>query len=235
MRLGMTKIIGIVGGVGPQATQYIYSNIIKYAQKRYGAHDNDDYPRVLIDSVPVPDFISNTNKIDSAKAMLIKSVQGMAKAGATRLCIASNTIHILLEELKASTDVPFISMVEQVANYCQLKNFRKVGLLGTPVLIHSQLYEHALTDYNIDIVRPTEDEIALSDKIIRSVLAGKTAHKHKQGYINALQNLFDRGSQAIILGCTELPLAINYEALGNRTISSDEILAKAVVDYYYSE
>ena len=65
------------------------------------------------------------------------------------------------------------------------------------------------------------------------MLAGKKEFSKKQAYIDALNDLFDRGSQAIILGCTELPLAINYEALGNRTISSDEVLAEGLVDYYY--
>ena len=65
-------------------------------------------------------------------------------------------------------------------------------------------------------------------------MAGEKNYDKKQEYIKTLNDLFSRGSQAIILGCTELPLAINYEALGNRTISSDEVLAEGIVDYYYS-
>ena len=56
----------------------------------------------------------------------------------------------------------------------------------------------------------------------------------KQQYIGVLNDLFSKGSEAIILGCTELPLAANYEVLGNRTINSDEVLAEGIVDYYYS-
>src|SRR3989344_3894093 len=85
------KKIGILGGVGPQATQFIYGKIIELSQSKYGAKNNNDYPQILIESVPVPDFISDTSQIETAKAMLIKSVQSLTNAGATRLCIGSNT------------------------------------------------------------------------------------------------------------------------------------------------
>ncbi len=228
------KKIGIIGGVGPQATQFIYERIIEFSQTKYGARNNNDYPRVVIESVPVPDFISDTTQIDIAKNMLIEAVQGLEKAGATRLCIGSNTVHILLDDLKKATNIEFISMIELVAQKCLTQGFKKVGILGTPVLLKSGIYKHELEKHNIELILPTEEEIAVADSIIRHVLAGQKVYDKKQEYINTLNDLFDRGSQAIILGCTELPLAINYEALGNRTISSDEVLAEGIVDYYYS-
>ena len=227
------KKIGIIGGVGPQATQFIYGKIIEFSQSKYKAKNNNDYPRILIESVPVPDFISDTTQIEVAKRMLIESAQSLTKAGATRLCIGSNTVHVLLEELKKCTEVKFISMIELVAEKCDTHGFKKVGLLGTPVLIKSGLYEKELEKHGIETVLPTEDEISVADSIIRNVLAGQKSFDKKQEYINALNDLFSRGAQSIILGCTELPLAINYEALGNKTISSDEVLAEGIVDYYY--
>ena len=230
-----TKKIGIIGGVGPQSTQYIYSKIIEFSQLKYGAANNSDYPQILIESVPVPDFISDTAHVENAKEMLIKSAQSLAKAGATRLCIGSNTVHILLDELQNSTDIEFISMIELVAKKCVNHGLHKVGLLGTPVLVKSGLYEHALNRQNVEVVLPTESEIEISDSIIRGVIAGQKSFNRKQEYIGALNDLFGRGAETIILGCTELPMAINYEALGDRTISSDEVLAEGIVDYYYSD
>lgn len=223
----------MIGGVGPQATQFIYGKIIEFSQSKYGVKNNDDYPHIVIESVPVPDFISDTNQIGVAKRMLVKSVQSLAKAGATRLCIGSNTVHILLEELKKSTGVKFISMIELVAKECVERGFTKVGLLGTPVLIKSGLYKQELKKRGIELVLPTENEIKIADNIIRDVLAGKKSFDKKKEYVRTLNDLFKRGAQAIILGCTELPLAMNYEALGNRIISSGEVLAEGVANYYY--
>ena len=227
------KKIGILGGVGPQATQFIYGKILELSQSKYGAKNNNDYPQMIIESVPIPDFISDTSQIEIAKEMLIKSTQSLTAAGATRICVASNTVHILLDELQSTTEVGFISMIELVAKKCVERGLKKVGLLGTPVLIKSGLYDQGLKRNGVALILPTQNEVAVADSIIRAVLAGQKTFDKKQEYIGILNDLLNRGAQAIILGCTELPLAINYEALGNKTISSDEVLAEGIVDYYY--
>ncbi len=228
-----SKKIGIIGGVGPQSTDFIYEKIIEFSQKDYNARDNSDYPRLSIESVPVPDFISNKDNIEAAKKMLMDASSSLTNGGATRLCIGSNTVHILLEELQKNTSVPFISMIELVANECEKNGFKKVGVLGTPVLVNSNLYQDALQKRGIDPVLPTDQQLGTVETIIRNVIAGKSNDESKSAYIEVLNDLFSRGADAIILGCTELPLAVNYEALGNRTLNSDEILARGIVDYYY--
>jgi len=228
------KKIGIVGGVGPQATKFIYEKIIELSQSKYKAKNNNDYPHIIIESLPIPDFISDKNQIEVAKKMLVESIQSLTKGGATRLCLGSNTVHILLDELRKTTEIKFISMIELVARKCVENGFLKVGLFGTSVLLQSGLYKKELEKNNIELILPNKEEIEISDSIIRDVLAGRKISK-KQEYIKALNDVFKKGAQAIILGCTELPLIINYEALGNRIISSDEVLAEGIVDYYYSE
>ncbi len=229
------KKIGIIGGVGPQSTDFIYQKIIQFSQSKYNAKDNADYPRLVIESVPVPDFISNKDHIKVAQEMLISATKSLANAGATRLCIGSNTVHILLEELKEQTEVPFISMIELVANKCVNSGFKKVGVLGTPVLIQSGIYTKELKKNNIEVITPSEEQLKIVEDIIRHVIAGFKSEDKKQAYIGVLNDLFSKGADAIILGCTELPLAVNYEALGNRTINSDEVLAEGIVNYYYAQ
>jgi len=227
------KKIGIIGGIGPQATGALYKKIIELAQTKYKAKNNNDFPRILIESVPIPDFISNTEKIDEAKEMLIEATKILTKAGATKLCIASNTVHLLLEDLKNETNVEFISMIELVAQKCDKLNFKRVGLLGSPVTLNSGLYNKELEKHRIETILPTDNQKAIIDKIIRCILAGQTNKSEREEYIDILNSLFDRGADGIILACTELPLAINYEALGNKIIDSMEVLAEGLVDYYY--
>lgn len=229
------KKIGVIGGVGPQSTDFIYEKIIEFSQTQHNAKNNSDFPRILIDSVPVPDFISNKDNILTAETMLIESTRTLTAAGATRLCIGSNTVHILLEKLKSQTDVPFISMIDLVADECKNRGFKKVGLLGTPVLINSGLYQQALEIKGITTILPTEEQLRIVETIIRHVIAGTRSADSKSEYIAVLNSMFEQGADAIILGCTELPLAVNYEALGNRALNSDEILARGIVNYYYSD
>ncbi|MDO8619422.1 MAG: amino acid racemase [Candidatus Daviesbacteria bacterium] len=230
----INKKIGMIGGVGPQSTDFIYEKIIDFSQSKYNAKNNSDYPRLVIESVPVPDFISDKAHIEEAKEMLIEAVKSLSAAGATRLCIGSNTVHVLLEELKEHTEIPFISMIELVAKKCVKNGFRKIGILGTPVLINSNLYSKELEKNNIEVITPSQEQLEIVESIIRHVIAGSKNEEKKQQYIRVLNDLFSKGSEAIILGCTELPLAVNYEVLGNRTINSDEVLAEGIVDYYYS-
>lgn len=228
------KIIGIIGGVGPQATQLIYERIIYYAQNKYNAKNNDDFPHLVIESVPIPDFISNTKKIEVAEKMLIESTKRLTNVGVSYVAIASNTVHILLTKLQKSTNVPFISIIDLVTKQCRKLKYKKVGLLGSPILVKSGLYAKELSKYGITIELPTMEEVHISEKIIRHVLAGTTNEVDKIQYINMLNDFYSRGCETIILGCTELPLAINYEALGNKTISSDDLLAETITDYYYN-
>jgi aspartate racemase len=228
------KKIGILGGVGPQATAYIYQSIIKQANKGHDAVNNDDYPYVVVASVPVPDFISDKTNLPKAKDMLIEAAKGLVKSGCDVLCIGSNTVHILLEEIKQAVDTPFLSMIELVAQECKDAVYKRVALLGTPVLIKSGLYKEELDKYGIELITPTDEQEAVCDEVIRRTIANKPIDDIKSKYVEVLNDMFEAGADTIILGCTELPMVLNYEALGRRVISSDEVLAKGITEYYYS-
>ena len=228
------KKIGIIGGVGPQSTDYIYEKIIQFSQTKYNAKDNADYPRLVIESVTVPDFNSNKDNIEVAKEMLINAVKSLSNSGVTRLCIGSNTVHILLEELQENTKVPFISMIELVVIKCIKMGFKKVGILGTPILVNSNLYQKTLEKNGIEAIIPSNEQLKIVEDIIRDVIAGTKNEDNKKAYVKVVSDLLSKNCDGIILGCTELPLAVDYEALGNKTINSDKVLAEGIVDYYYT-
>lgn len=228
------KKIGIIGGVGPQATAFIYQKIIASAQTNHNATNNNDYPDVLIASVPVPDFISSKDHLDNAKQMLIEAAKGLERAGCQALCIGSNTVHILLNDLEKEVSIPFISMVELVAERCEVLGYRKVALLGTPVLLSSGLYDSALEKRDIELLKPDEEQTETCDTVIRSVIAGSKKIPARKEYVEVLTSMFDQKADGIILGCTELPLVLDYEVLGKRVLSSDEILADGITDFCYS-
>ncbi|OGH18783.1 MAG: hypothetical protein A2770_04720 [Candidatus Levybacteria bacterium RIFCSPHIGHO2_01_FULL_38_12] len=227
------KTIGIIGGVGPQATQYLYGKIIEFAQSKYNAVNNDDFPHVIIESLPIPDFISDKSKVPLALEMLKDSVARFSASNVSRVCIASNTVHILLSEIQKDSNLEFISMIELVSDKCALYGYKKVGLLGTPVLTESELYNKTLSSRNIELLTPQKEELQVVEEIIRGVIAGNNQNIDKGKYVALINKLFDQGAEAIILGCTELPLAVDYTVLGKRVINSDEVLAEGIVDYYY--
>ncbi len=227
------KCIGILGGVGPQATAFIYQQLIEVAQTHHGAKNNNDYPDVMIASIPVPDFISSDEHLEQAKQMLIEAAKGLELAGCDALCIGSNTVHILLDNLQKEVDIPFISMVELVADRCKELGYAKVALLGTPILLASRIYEEALNAQNITLIKPNDQQIETCDTVIRSVIAGSSEIPSRIEYVEVLSSMFDQGVDGIILGCTELPLVFDYEVLGKRVLSSDVILAHGMAEFCY--
>lgn len=228
------KKVGIIGGVGPQSTNFIYRKIIEFSQSKYGAKNNNDYPYLIFESLPIPDFIGDKKHISEAKEMVIKSARILENAGATKLAIASNTVHLLIDELRNHVKIDFISVIEEVSKKVAKLKIKTVGLLGSPVLIKSGIYEKELKKYGVNLVLPNKKQLEISESIIRDVLAGVNNIFLKKEYISLLHSMYDYGAKNIILGCTELPQAINYEALNGKTIDSDEVLAEAIVDYYYS-
>ena len=227
------KRLGIIGGVGPQATAFIFERIIEAAQNNFGAINNEDYPDLRIATVPVPDFISDEKNIEPAKRMLIEAAKSLEASGCEALVIASNTVHILIDDLRKEVAIPFISMVELVSDRCKELGLHKVALLGTPILLKSGLYDEQLSARGIELVKPSPEQIEICDSVIRSVIAGSKDVANRKEYVDVLSSMFDQGADAIILGCTELPLVLNYEVLGKRIISSDTVLAEGITAFCY--
>jgi aspartate racemase len=136
--------IGILGGMGPQASAKLYTLLIDGVKAYTPAAVDDDYPEIVIFSVPVPNFISNKNKLNEAKQMLIKRAQLLEKAGCVVNGIACNTAHILLPDIQIKTIVQFLSIPELVANKIKLAGYKRVGLLATPTTLESNIYDQAL-------------------------------------------------------------------------------------------
>lgn len=227
------KTIGIIGGVGPQASHYLYGKVMELVQTKYGARNNDDFPQLFLASVPVPDFISSKKSISLAMKMFAKVINDFNRIQVDYLAIVSNTVHLLLSEFEKLTQIPFISMVEAVVNKVGQDKRKKVGVLGSPMAKKHGLYRKLLAQKGIKAVYPSNQEEEKVEQMIRAVIAGTNNGSLKKAYVYALNNLFDQGAQAIILACTELPLAINYEAIKTKVYNSMDILAEKIVDAYY--
>ena len=229
------KTVGIIGGVGPQASCYLYDKIMKLAQLKYKAVNNDDFPQLLLYSVPVPDFISNKDNILKAMVMFEKVIADFETIGVDFIVIGSNTVHLLIDDFKKLTKIKFISMIDAVVDRVVRDKRKKVGLVSSSTTVKSGLYKKPLSKVEIELIVPDKKGIYKVEAIMRAVLAGSNSSKLKKDYIKTLSNLFDKGAEAIILGCTELPLAINYEAINDRVYNSMDILAEKIVDCYYEK
>ena len=228
----MKKIIGIIGGMGPQASSEFYRLLIARAHEAYGARDNCDYPEILLDSVPVPDFLSDTQKTEEAAQMLEDRVERLTAYGVSMMTMSCNTACILRDRLQEKTSVPIISIVEEVVRQV-VKNDHRVLLLASPTSLRLGLYQLALARYGISYVVPKVRDYHELEHIIRAVINGKDRGILMQKLVRLTDRYVGNDDiRGIILGCTELPLVfpINYRL---PVYSSLSILAEAVLKRYY--
>lgn len=226
------KAIGILGGMGPEASVYMYKTLIEFSIKYFGAKDNQDFPEIVLDSVPVPDFISSDKYRIEAKKMLIKRVKRFNQKDFLCLSIACNTAHILFDDLQKISKVPFVSMIEEVAKSVSKTNAKKVGIIATPSTIKFKLYQRAFEKRSIESIIPTDVQIKSLNKIIRNVIAGKIFKSDTKKLFVIANSLKRDGAESIILGCTEIPLVFT-KSFSLPVLNSVEILSMALLRKYY--
>lgn len=225
--------IGILGGMGPQASNKLYELLIKGTQNYTPAAVDDDYPEIVLLNVPVPNFISDKSELPNAKQMLIERTKLLEQAGCTVNGIACNTAHILLPELQAATKVPFLAIPKLVATKIKTAGYKRVGLLATPTTLNSTLYDEALAGV-AEIVRPDTTFAEEIERYIYKQLNDTLTERERQQFRRQVKTFKEANNlDTIILGCTELPLV--YGAVDtDSVIDTLQVLADELLKEYFT-
>lgn len=228
------QMIGVIGGMGPQASAEFYRLLIDGARHRYGARDNDEYPEILIDSVPVPDFLSNTEQMEVAAVMLEDRVRRLTQFGATTITMACNTACILVDRLEKQTPARFISVVDEVVRSV-VRDQHSVLLLASPTSLRLGLYQLQFAHFGIKFVVPETKDFPEIEYIIRGVIEGEKRERLLHKLVKLTERYVETNSVGgIVLGCTELPLVFptHYRL---PVYSSLSILAECILKRYYTK
>lgn len=226
------KAVCILGGMGPSASAYLYQTLIKISIAEYGVKNNDQFPEIILDSVPVPDFISDDKNREKALKMLQERVNKLKILSINSFSIACNTAHILLPQLLKLTTIPFISMIDEVVRVVENDKLKKIGLISTPSTLKYGLYQTKLQEKKIAVIMP--EQIHELEKIIRRVIKGEILLADQVLLRNIANTMKKQGAKGIILGCTELPLVFPKE-YSLPVYNSVEILARALLRKYYQQ
>ena len=184
--------------------------------------------------MPVPDFISSDERQDEALEILKKRVTEINKLDPLIIAIACNTAHILLNNLQKASHAPFISMIDETVKVVNRDALKSVGLLGTPSTIKSNIYQDAFKKINIPTITVNGKAMDKLENIIRNVIAGKIDHEDQLTLKQMSDELVDKGAQAIVLGCTELPLLFPKK-YKKKVYNSSEILCEVMLKKYYNQ
>lgn len=218
--------------MGPQASAKLLEVLIDMCTKDFGVRNETDFPEIILDSIPAPDFISNKRNVGITLNILATRVKSLEIFNPICFGIACNTAHLLLNDLQSKTKIPFISIIDEVVNQVSCSKIDRIGVLATPVTINSDLYQKALGKQKISVVTPSKADQKIVEKVIRNILAGKTDDVDKQRLVLISETLEKKGAQGIILGCTELPL-IFPKRFSLPVFDSIEILSRALLERFF--
>ncbi|HEY5714256.1 MAG TPA: amino acid racemase [Candidatus Gracilibacteria bacterium] len=229
-----TKTIGILGGMGPQASLEFYRRLIDLSIERCGADSNKSFPHMLLSNLPVPDWISDTTYQREAVDMAVEELKILEKAGADFTVLTCNTMHLFTDEYRAALKIPFLSMIDCVVEAVQVQGITKVGLLGSASLLRSTLYQNPLAEQGISTLIPQEEAFESIAQVTKRIIAGTFSLEDKSYLLDQIERLKGKGAQGLILGCTELPLVLSSQDIDIALFSSLHILAERACEALYA-
>lgn len=225
------KKAGIIGGIGPASTLDYYSGIIGGVR---GRAKDENYPRLVIDSVNMAEMIGyiSANEPDKLIGLLVGSVGHLAAAGADFAAIASNTPHIVFDEVSERSAIPLISIVDAACRYAVHAGCCKAVVLGTLFTMRSGLYSKALERHGIEAVLPDEQtQNEVWGLIYPNLENGLVIPGDKARLVEIAKRLVDSSkADALLLGCTELPLAIKPGDIDTLLLDTMQIHIEAIVN-----
>lgn len=202
------QIIGLIGGMGPFASARFLETLLKKIALSFDAKKDNDFPEIILDSVSVPEFISDTENLPQAKSVLINRTRRMRRLGCNQIALICNTGHILFPELSGASGGRMVSIIEAVREKVINLKMKRVGILATKTTIKTALYKNAFSNTDVTLIDPNKKLLDVCEKVIRSEIANLPAPNLKENLFR-LTDRFIKKEQldAVILGCTELPLA----------------------------
>jgi len=223
------RIVGVLGGMGPLATADFYAKLVRLTPARA----DQDHLRVVIDSNPkIPDRTAAlTGEGPDPTPALVATARALVRAGAELIAIPCNSAHAFLSAVRQGVTVPVLDMVDEVAAAVAALDPapRAIGLLAASGTLRAGLYQRALAARRIGLVEPTPDEQEAVMAVIRAVKTGDLAPGVRERARESAGKLIERGAEALVLGCTELPLVLGSQDVPVPVFDSTAILAAAAV------
>ncbi|WP_404872727.1 aspartate/glutamate racemase family protein [Ideonella sp. A 288] len=220
--------IGIVG-CSAEGAALCYRTICAEGAALLGPHA---HPEVTLHTWSLADYVKalHGDDLPAVAALMLGSARKLAAAGADFLICPDNTIHQALPLVAPSSPLPWLHIAEVLAAEAVARGHRRLGLTGTPWLVDSEVYPQALRHHGLECVRPTDaerDEMGrlIMDELVCGIVRPETVTRF-QDLIAGFQRL---GCDAVILGCTEIPLVIGDTNSALPTLDSTRLLARAAL------
>ncbi|AFK23213.1 aspartate/glutamate racemase family protein [Pyrococcus sp. ST04] len=221
------KKIGIIGGTTPESTCYYYRKYIEISREKFEKYV---YPELIIYSINFKEFFENPEGWEGRKKILINAAKALERAGAELIAFSANTPHIVFDDVQKEVNVPMVSIIDAVAEEVLRRGVKKVLLLGTKTTMSADFYINALKDKGLEVVVPSDEEKEKLNRIIFEELAFEDL-RSKDWIVSLIEKYAkEKGIEGVILGCTELPLAIKQGDVSVEVFDSAEIHMRKLIE-----
>lgn len=226
------KRVGIIGGIGPESTVDYYKLIIGAFHEKQA---DLGYPEIIIYSANLLDLmkILEAKKWDDLTDWLVEKVVALHKAGAEFAVIGSNTPHIVFQEVSSRAPIPMLSIIEETHKKAQRLGTKKLGLMGTRFTMESDFFKKPFNDNKMMVLVPEhEDQELIHHRLFSEIELGIIKDSTREELLSIVKKMIDQHSiDALILGCTELPLILNKDEFGIPFLNTTAIHAESIVNY----
>jgi len=204
-----TKLIGIIGGIGPESTIDYYRLFVSI----YREHRPDGgYPPLLINSIDLARALKlvSSGDLEGLAAYMLEEIHRLARAGATHGLLSSNTPHIVFDEIESASPIPLISIVETTCRAAVERKLKRVGLFGTRFTMQGGFYQKVFAREGIEVAIPeSDDQKFIHDTYLNELVNGIVRTETRERYIAIARRMkAAQGIEALVLGGTELPLLL---------------------------
>jgi aspartate racemase len=214
--------LGVLGGIGPEATGLFYNKLITELQSRNLVKENKDFPQIFINSIPAPELINGT-ATDEELSYYINGLKELDSLNLDYIVMVCNTIHLYIDDLQKEIKTPIINLRDEMKNYLFENNISKVTVLGTHSTIKQGLYKFDELLHQ----DPSDNEIdSLKDNIFEFNL-GNDKPEQIKSVESIAKKYLEKGSEFIILACTEFGVMLENSNIPK--ISSIDILVESVI------
>ncbi len=220
--------IGIVA-CSTEGAALCYRTISLEGSQMLGRHD---HPEVSLHSHSLAEYMKFIDRNDWAGVaeLMLSSAEKLARAGADFLICPDNTIHQAFDLVEHRSPRPWLHIAREVAREANAKGFKRLAVLGTKYLMEGPVYRDALKAAGIEHRVPGPEQRARINQIIFDELVnGQILPRSLAYYIEVIRTMKDSGCNAVVLGCTEIPLLVTPESSPLPTLDSTRLLARAAV------
>lgn len=224
----MAQHIGIVAG-SAEGAALCYRTICLEAASVMGEHN---HPEITMNSIPMAEHMPVIKEGDweAHAEQLLTSAKKVAKAGAAFAICPDNTYHMSFKYMLPRSPIPWLHIAEVVAGEAHRQGYQRLGILGTRYLTESAVYPEAVARHDIAYEIPSaEDREKINTIIFKQLVNGIFTEESRLYFNEVMERLKQRGSDAAVLGCTEIPLIVRPDDAPLPTLDSTRLLAKAAL------